>query len=75
MEYMKQGNLTISKGKNIVIVETKLSKYSIDADRELYEFVDSLLDKGYEILDSKRTYLAEATLYHYEDRWVLKSPK
>ena len=75
MEYMKQGNLTISKGKNIVIVETKLSKYSIDADRELYEFVDSLLDKGYEILDSKRTYMAESILYHYEDRWVLKSPK
>ena len=75
MEYIKQGNLNISKGKNIVIVETKLSSYSIDADRELYEFVDSLLDKGYEILDSKRTYLAEGVLYHYEDRWVLKSPK
>ena len=51
MEQMSQGLLHVSKGKNIIVVETKITNKStqVQADKELYEFVDNLLDHGYEI--------------------------
>lgn len=75
MEQMSQGLLHVSKGKNIIVVETKITNKStqVQADKELYEFVDNLLDHGYEILNNSRTYFDSSVCY-FEDRWVLKSP-
>jgi len=75
MEQMSQGLLHVSQGKNIVIVETKITNKGIQvqADKELYEFVDNLVENGYEILNNNRTYF-DSSICYFEDRWVLKSP-
>ena len=48
MEQMSQGLVHVSKGKNIVIVETKITNKAtqVQADKELYEFVDNLVENG-----------------------------
>ena len=87
MEKIINGNLIISKGKNIVIVETaydlpepELRKR--DIERELYMFLDGLVGKGYEILNSSRTIFftgadigGQGGENSYDDRWVLTTPK
>ena len=76
MEKIENGKLLISKGNNYVVVELTTLEWDRDGDQELYGFVDGLLEKGYEILDSRKTFSSigpNAIIYH--DRWVLKSPK
>ena len=70
MEEIKNGNLIISKGENIVIVENLKGS---GARKELFDFVDSLVGKGYTILDTMTTF-SVSNGFHYHDRWVLKSP-
>ena len=67
MEKIENGKLIISKGKNIVIVE---NNKGAGVRFELFDFVDSLVGKGYTILD---TMTIDGEVY-YLDRWVLKSP-
>ena len=89
MEQMKKGDLLISKGKNFVVVEFQRFNDIQKIVQELYDFVDALLEKGYEIIDSRRT-ITTKDVYSinplnayprsqpdvlYDERWVLKSPK
>jgi hypothetical protein len=87
MEKIENGKLIISKGSNIVIVETayyilKSKPRKRELENELYTFVDGLVGKGYEILNSSRTIYfsgdaaqGSAPTIGFDDRWVLKSPK
>ena len=53
-----------------------------EIEQELYMFVDGLVGKGYEVLNSSRTIFFTGGGYKggggdnsYDDRWVLKNPK
>jgi len=81
MEQLKKGDLIISKGRNFVVVELRGDDAGSDrnenGEKELYDFVDDLIDKGYEIIDSRRIITKDDgfTSLLFDERWVLKSPK
>jgi len=77
MEQLKKGDLIISKGRNFVVVELVGTVRSENGEQELYDFVDDLIDKGYEIIDSRRIITKDDgfTSLLFDERWVLKSPK
>jgi hypothetical protein len=77
MEQLKKGDLIISKGRNFVIVELVGTVRNENGEQELYDFVDDLIDKGYDIIDSRRIISRDDgyTSLLFDERWVLKSPK